>query len=111
MKKKQKEDRFKGFDNSSAKKYPRYKISVQGEWERDSDFFDSKVDQVLQKVDATTQRNQSCSSALEDFKKLVKEGNTEKLTDYFKQYGIAPDVAKFGLHRLIAEELRDLSSS
>ena len=110
MKKKKKEGQF-SFGNSSAKKYPSYKISPQGEWERDSDFFDSKVDQVLQKVDTTTRRNQSCSSALEDFKKLVKEGNTEKLTDYFKQYGIAPDVAKFGLHRLIAEELRDLSSS
>ena len=108
--KKQRTSGFKGFGNSSAKKYPRYKSNGRGELKRIADFSNPPIDRALQRVDATTQRNQSRPSALENFKKLVKEGNTEKLTEYFKQYGIAPDIARLSLSSLIQEELIDLSS-
>lgn len=108
--KKKKGRKSKGFGKSSGKKYSQYEVKYGRELKRILDLCDSKVNQALEKVDITTRRNQLHPSALEDFKELVKEGNKDKLADYFKQYGIDPVMAKFNLEKLIAEELRDLSN-
>lgn len=60
-------------------------------------------------MDQQTAKNQSDPQTLENFKELVREGNSEKLAKYFEQYGIAKEVALNNLNSLIAEELQDLS--
>lgn len=47
---------------------------------------------------------------LDNFLKLLDEKDTEKLVEYFEQYGIDSQLARLNLDNLIAEELRDLSS-
>jgi hypothetical protein len=67
------------------------------------------IQQLLKQVDRQTKMNQATPGALENFTKLVNEGNMEKLAEYFKQYGIHPDITRLNPIPLIAEELRDLS--
>ncbi len=69
-----------------------------------------EITKALTKLDTLNQDNKSQPKALEKFLKLVEEKNTEKLVEYFKQYGIAPKLAELNLDNLIAEEIKDLSS-
>ncbi len=68
-----------------------------------------KIIQIVRAVDVQTRINRSKLNALENFKKLVSEGNIEKLVAHFKQYGIDPELIKLNLQVFIEEELRDLS--
>ena len=69
-----------------------------------------EIAQALTKLDALTKENQSQPQTLDNFLKLLEEKDTEKLVEYFEQYGIDPKLARLNLDNLIAEELKDLSS-
>ena len=109
--KRKKSGKFKGFGKPPAKKYTQMEYKESGEWVI-KDYYDPQLDKHIDSIDKRTEHNRSSLSALENFKSIVEEGNTGKLTAYFnEQYGIAPDIARLNLENLIAEELRDLSSS
>ena len=67
------------------------------------------IQKLIERVDMQTATNRTTPKALESFTKLVDEGNTQELINYFKQYGIDPEIARLNLDVLIAEELRDLA--
>ncbi len=69
-----------------------------------------EIAQALTKLDALTKDSSSQPQSLDNFLKLLEEKDTEKLVEYFEQYGIDPTLARLNLDNLIAEELRDLSS-
>ena len=89
---------FKGFGKQSKKAAK--KKRKKEKW---------KIFQILDQVDRVTSRNKANPQALENFKRLVREGHLEKLCEYFEQYGISPEITKINLDSLISEELRDLS--
>lgn len=68
-----------------------------------------EVREWLESVDSKTEINRQQPNAYLNFQKLVKENNTEKLIEYFSQYGIDPTIVQLSLKTLIEEELRDLS--
>ena len=69
-----------------------------------------EIAQALTKLDAKKKDSSSQPQSLDNFLKLREEKDTEKLVEYFEQYGIDPTLARLNLDNLIAEELRDLSS-
>ena len=48
------------------------------------------------------------NNRLEQFSALVKEGDTNKLVEYFLTYGLDRDLIRLNLKDLISEEFRDL---
>ena len=108
--KRKKSGKFKGFGTPPAKKYKQIEYKESGEWVV-KDYYDPQLDKHFDSIDKQTEYNRSQPSVLKNFKAIVEEGNTEKLTAYFKEnYGIAPNIARSNLENLIAEELRDLSN-
>ncbi len=69
-----------------------------------------EIAQAVTKLSTLTKENQSQPKTLDKFLKLIEEKDTEKLVEYFEQYGISKQLARLNLDNLIAEELRDLSS-
>ena len=109
--KRKKSGKFKGFGKPPAKKYTRMEDKESGEWVV-KDYYNLQLDKHFDSIDKQTEHNRSQPSALKNFRSIVEEGNTEKLTVYFnEQYDIAPNIARLNLESLIKEELRDLSKS
>jgi hypothetical protein len=67
------------------------------------------IQKLIEQVDIQTATNQANLEALENFTRLVNEGNTQELINYFKQYGVDPGITRLNLDVLIAEELKDLA--